>query len=66
MNEWVDAGYLPDERFNRITVRWLELDREVPYPSKPDRSPAFIRGLLDSGERRAEVFLTDVREELTD
>lgn len=66
VNEWIDAGYLPDERFNRITVRRLKLNRKDSFPSKLDRSPAFIRDLLEEGKRQAEAFLTDVREEPTD
>lgn len=61
VNEWIDAGYLPVERFNRIAVRRLKLNRKVSFPSKLDRSPAIIRDLLEEGERRAETFLTDVR-----
>ena len=61
VNEWVEAGYLPDDRFERITVRRLPLGRTLSMPSKLDRDAAFIDSLMDDGERRAEKFIEDLR-----
>lgn len=63
VNEWIDAGYLPEERFNRIDVRRIPLGERLSYPSKLDRSPEFVGDLMDAGERRAESFLADRRAE---
>lgn len=57
VNEWVEAGYLPEERFVRTEIRRIELGRRLGYPSKLDRRASFIEGLIEDGERRAVSFL---------
>jgi NTE family protein len=57
VNEWVDAGRLPEAEFNHTEIRRLSLDRRLPLSSKLDRSPAFVRRLMADGERSAESLL---------
>lgn len=57
VNEWIEAGHLPASRFSRIDVHRIEMGRELHCATKVDRSPGFIRELIDLGERRAEAFL---------
>jgi NTE family protein len=57
VNEWLDAGYLPEERFVHTEIRRLPLRRELGYPSKLDRRASFVEGLIERGERRAAAFL---------
>jgi len=56
VNEWVDAGYLPDD-YKHVEIRHLRLDRDDTPSSKLDRDPRFIEALLESGERAAGDFL---------
>jgi len=58
VNDWVEAGHLPDS-YKRITVRRVELDRELHCSSKLDRSPSFLRELVADGEEAAAAFLDD-------
>jgi NTE family protein len=65
VNEWVEAGYLPEERFVHTEIRRIELGERLGYPSKLDRRASFIEGLIEKGERRAAAFLEtlpDVRD----
>jgi NTE family protein len=43
--------------YKPITVRRIEMSSALDFASKLDRSPSFIRGLMDGGEERAEAFL---------
>jgi len=45
------------KEYKPIRVRRLEMLRELDFASKLDRSPSFIRGLMEYGEERAEEFL---------
>jgi NTE family protein len=45
------------KEYKPIKVQRLEMLRELDFASKLDRSPSFIRGLLEHGEERAEEFL---------
>ncbi len=48
------------ERYKPIRIRVVELGiQDLDYPSKFDRSPAFIEQLLRNGEERAEWFLDE-------
>lgn len=43
--------------YKRIEVRWIRMSRPLDFASKLDRSPSFIRGMMNYGERQAEDFL---------
>jgi NTE family protein len=45
------------KEYRPIRVRRIEMLRELDFASKLDRSPSFIRDLMDYGEERAEEFL---------
>jgi NTE family protein len=45
------------KEYKPIRVRRIEMSRALDFASKLDRSPPFIRGLMDYGEERAEAFL---------
>jgi len=57
VNEWLDAGYLPADRFSRTTVRRVELGPDYDHSTKLDRTPSFVAELVERGEGRAEEFL---------
>ncbi|MFC6837019.1 patatin-like phospholipase family protein [Halomarina ordinaria] len=57
VNEWVEAGYLPEERFVHTDVHRVALDGEFGLSSKLDRSPRFVERLLAAGEEEARAFL---------
>jgi NTE family protein len=46
-------------KYKHIAIRVVELDRNLDYSSKLDRSPDFIRELIEHGKRRAELFFSD-------
>ena len=50
-NDWLAKGWLPAEHFKHVEVRHIPLPLELDYPSKLDRSPAFINALLTEGRR---------------
>jgi len=56
VNEWVDAGYLPD-RHTHTDVRRVCFDEQLPWSTKLDRSPALIEALFRTGRERADTFL---------
>ncbi len=59
VNKWVKAGYLPDDKYKHIEVRWIErLEEDLDVASKLDRSPQFIHDMMSHGEEQAEKFLT--------
>jgi NTE family protein len=66
VNDWIDDGVLPRERYKPVTVRELELDesrldgdRPLRTASKLDRRSGFIEELMALGERQADDFLAD-------
>lgn len=46
------------EKYRQITLRVVELGKDLDYASKLDRSPDFIRGLIEHGKRRAPLFFS--------
>jgi NTE family protein len=46
-----------EKEYKPITVRRIEMSIALDFASKLDRSPSFIRGLMDHGEKQAEAFL---------
>ena len=64
VNRWLEAGYLPADRFARTEIHRIGLGRAFELSSKLDRSPRFVRQLLELGETRASEFL-DGRDDLS-
>ena len=60
VNDWLAQGHLPDDEYKHTTVRRIQLDRDLDYASKLDRSPGFVEGLIDYGEERGAAFLADL------
>ncbi len=56
-NRWLQEGHFSTDRYKYVTIRKIELDLELDYSSKLDRSPAFIRDLMNYGEEKAGRFL---------
>lgn len=50
-NEWLVSGWLSEVYFKPIAIRHIPLTLELDYPSKLDRSPAFINHLLTEGRK---------------
>jgi NTE family protein len=57
VNEWIEAGYLPEERFSLTTIRRIELGPGYDHSTKLDRTPSFVEELIATGEERAAEFL---------
>jgi NTE family protein len=57
INDWIDAGHLPTEKFSRTTVRKIEMRKQHHYATKIDRRPSFVRSLIDLGDAQAREFL---------
>lgn len=57
VNRWIEAGFLPRDRFTQTTIRRIPLGLDLPCSSKFDRSTAFLQKLLTAGEERAANFL---------
>ncbi|MFC6942737.1 patatin-like phospholipase family protein [Salinirubellus sp. GCM10025818] len=58
VNEWVDAGHLPESDFKRTEIHRIAMGRAYHCSTKVDRSPSFIRELIELGEQRAAEFRT--------
>lgn len=56
-NDWKRRGWLSAEHFKHIELRWIPLTLELDHASKLDRSPSFIRMLMQHGEAAATSFL---------
>lgn len=56
-NEWLQKKWLAADHIKHVDIRHIELDLELDYPSKLDRSPAFINSLLVEGRRKGTEFL---------
>jgi NTE family protein len=59
-NDWLQKGWLTAPNFKQVAVHTIPLGLELDYPSKLDRSPAFINALLAEGRRAATAFLRDL------
>ncbi len=57
INDWLSDKLVDASAFKPITVRRIELARELDYPSKLDRSPAFIAQLMADGRQAGADFL---------
>jgi len=56
VNQWIDAGHLPETEFARTEVERITMDRRYSAASKTDRSPDFIDELVTFGEQQAVAF----------
>jgi NTE family protein len=56
VNQWVEEGYLPAEQFSKAEIRRIQMGEEYHSSTKADRSPEFIRELMELGEKRAAEF----------
>ncbi|HEY9247195.1 MAG TPA: patatin-like phospholipase family protein [Candidatus Methanoperedens sp.] len=61
VNEWVDAGYLPVNKYKHIKLKRIEMLYELDTASKMDRSHAFIRDMMNYGELQADKFLNELK-----
>jgi NTE family protein len=59
VNEWIEAGDLVSDEYTHTEIERIQLDRELDYASKLDRSPDFLRELRERGERTAAEFLAE-------
>jgi NTE family protein len=59
VNDWIDAGHLPESDFSRTTVRRIPMADTYHCSTKVDRSPSFLAELMDMGEERAAAFLAE-------
>ena len=57
VNDWVDAGHLPEGEFSKTAVRRIPMEADYHCSTKVDRSPSFVRELMSLGEARAAAFL---------
>jgi NTE family protein len=58
VNDWLDAGHLPADKYKHIDVRWIKmLDEKLDTSSKLDRDPSFIQHMMKYGEEQAGEFL---------
>jgi NTE family protein len=58
VNQWVDAGHLPEDEFMQTTVRRIALNADYDPSTKLDRSKSFLDELIKRGEAAAGSFLT--------
>jgi NTE family protein len=56
VNDWIDAGHLPESDFSKTRIRRITMDRAYHCSTKVDRSPGFLEELMDLGEQRAKEF----------
>jgi NTE family protein len=56
VNEWVDAGHLPESDFSTVDVHRISMGKEYHCSTKVDRTPSFIQELMDLGKQRATEF----------
>jgi NTE family protein len=60
VNEWVEVGHLPADRYAHTEVRVVEMREHYPYATKLDRRPSFVRSLVGLGETQAAEFLASL------
>lgn len=56
-NRWLLEGRFSTDRYKYVKIKKIELDLQLDYSSKLDRSPSFIQDLMKYGEEKAEIFL---------
>ncbi|MDF9747094.1 patatin-like phospholipase family protein [Natrinema salsiterrestre] len=56
VNKWIDEGHLPESDFSRTEIHRIAMGTEYHTSTKVDRSPSFVRELMELGEQRAAEF----------
>jgi NTE family protein len=63
VNQWVDQGLLPADQFKTIRSARIPLStplaERLDLASKVDRSPSYLRELMEDGEHQADAFLRE-------
>jgi NTE family protein len=59
VNEWLDAGSLPADRFVHTDVSRVQLDESLLFASKLDRDVGFVADLVERGDEAAAAFLAE-------
>lgn len=62
-NRWLAQGHFSTDRYKYVKIKKIELDLGLDYSSKMDRSPTFIRKLMNYGEEKAGIFLKELTEQ---
>ena len=57
VNDWIEAGYLPESEFSHTEIHRIEMGQRYSYATKVDRDPEFIAELMQRGKERAAAFL---------
>jgi NTE family protein len=53
INQFVDQGCFHNGEYKRITIKKAIMERDLPYASKLDRNPGFIRDMIAYGRSQA-------------
>ncbi|MHB9288433.1 patatin-like phospholipase family protein [Halobacteriales archaeon Cl-PHB] len=59
VNDWVEAGHLPEDEFSKTSIRRIPMDRQYHCSTKVDRSAEFVAELTDLGRQRGAEFLDE-------
>jgi NTE family protein len=59
VNDWLDAGYLPESKFSHTEVHRIEMGERFHCSTKVDRDPKFLDELKQLGHERAAAFLNE-------
>jgi NTE family protein len=59
VNDWIDAGHLPESDFSETRVRRISMGRAYHCSTKVDRSLSFLQELMALGEQRAKEFRSE-------
>ncbi|MBU4222587.1 MAG: patatin-like phospholipase family protein [Euryarchaeota archaeon] len=59
-NRWLKEGHFSADKYKHVEIKKIELDMNLDYSSKLDRSPSFIRDLMNYGEEKAGIFLKEL------
>lgn len=57
INEFVSQGIINDTAYIEIEVRKIIMEKDLPYSSKLDRNPKFLKEMMDYGEQQAKIAL---------
>ena len=59
-NDWLAKGWLSADHMKHVELRFIPLETELDYPSKLDRRPEFIDGLMAQGRQQGKEFLRNL------
>jgi NTE family protein len=59
VNEWVEEGTLPAEKFERTEIRQINMGKRFHCSTKVDRDPDFLSKLRELGAERAREFIDE-------